>query len=107
VFALAILNVALADSAAAIAGQYLRGGTFYWSKRLGKTIEGTGVFCLVSAFLMVVASLCAGPYWPSRTVGASCVAGAAAGEGLSPWGIDNATVPLFVAIWLTCGPQTL
>jgi phytol kinase len=90
-FVVAVLVMGLADTAAAAIGGWLKSPALPGTK--GKTVAGT------AACLVVALAVCAGGVmlgvgtWPLAVAAAVL---AAAAEALTPYGLDNLTVPLVV-----------
>ena len=94
------------DALAAVLGRRI-GQHRYTVGRSTRSLEGSAVMFLASwaATLVALVLLAPEPLGPAAAVGAAAVTalGAAAIEAVSPWGIDNLTVPAvsaLVLVWL-------
>jgi len=94
------------DALAAVLGQRI-GQHRYTIARSTRSLEGSVVMFLASwaATLVALVLLAPEPLGPAAAVGAAAATalGAAAVEAVSPWGIDNLTVPAvsaLVLVWL-------
>jgi len=94
------------DALAAVLGQRI-GHHRYTVARSTRSLEGSAVMFLASwaATLVALVLLAPEPLGPAAAVGAAAATalGAAAVEAVSPWGIDNLTVPAvsaLVLVWL-------
>ena len=84
------------DPAAALVGTRW-GQRRYTRWAHGRTVEGSLAFFVVAAVAVgVVAALCPGGPAPVRA-GVGCAFAGAVAEALSPAGVDNLTIPIFVA----------
>jgi len=94
------------DALAAVLGRRI-GQRQYTVGRSTRSLEGSAVMFLASwaATLVALVLLAPEPLGPAAAVGAAAATalGAAAVEAVSPWGIDNLTVPAvsaLVLVWL-------
>ena len=96
VYAVALLQMALADGLAAVAG--MRFGRPYEYKILGhtKSLVGTGTFVFVSYILLLAYSLYSASFGILASL--ALAVGAAFIENVAVWGLDNLLVPLLVAL---------
>lgn len=100
IYGVAMLHLSLADGMAALVG--VRWGRAYRYEALGalKSLPGTFAFFVVSIALIFGYTQLAGVFIPvALLVGISL--GAALLENIGNWGIDNISVPSFVACMLT------
>jgi dolichol kinase len=91
------------DALAAVVGRRI-GRRHYTVAGSTRSLEGSVLFFLVSwgATLLPLVFLASGPLGASAAVGAAAVTalGATVVEGVSPWGIDNLSVPAISALLL-------
>jgi phytol kinase len=99
VYAAAILQMSLADGMAAVIGtRYGRDNKYHLLGHI-KSVAGTGTFIVISVLIFIGFNIW-GPGdlgWPVIT---ALAVGAAFLENVSPLGLDNLIVPLFVGIVL-------
>ena len=100
IYAAALLQMSLADGFAAIFGnKYGKGNTYRIFDHF-KSVVGTGVFVVTSVVILVGYNLLAGGSLSAIEI-AAIVGVAALLENITPLGLDNLAVPLFVGWLLT------
>lgn len=99
VYAVAMLHLALADGFAALLGSRWGGKHQYIIWGLTKSVHGTITFFIMSVGLMLGFTILSGSFIPFVLI-AGIALGATLFENLGGWGIDNAIVPMFVAVLL-------
>lgn len=99
VYAVAILQMSLADGMAAIVGTRFGRDNKYHLWGHIKSIAGTTTFIIISVLLLVGFNVY-GPGHLSIPIIALIALGAGMLENISPLGLDNLVVPLFVGIIL-------
>ena len=100
IYAAALLQMSLADGFAAIFGnKYGRGNTYHLVGHT-KSIIGTVAF-IVTSLALLVGYDAYSAHGLSAAVMAGIALGAALLENITPLGLDNLAVPLFVALVLT------
>jgi phytol kinase len=100
VYAAALLQMSLADGFAAVFGNKWGRGNTYHILEHSKSVVGTSVFVLTSVLLLVGYNLLGGHHLPASHIAFAALV-AALFENMSPWGLDNLVVPLFIGWLLT------
>jgi len=100
VYAAALLQMSLADGLAAIVGTRLGRDNKYHVLGHTKSASGTAAFLVTSIVLLVGYSVLSSAQLSIGVV-LLASAGAALLENVSPLGLDNLTVPLFIGLLLT------
>ncbi len=103
IFAAAILHLSLGDGFAAIFGQHFQPKFAYSILKQKKSFIGSGVFLMISAAITAGFLFGAPPdmYASALPILIMLPVGATLLESLSLFGVDNVTVPVFVALMLT------
>jgi phytol kinase len=102
VYAAALLQMSAADGLAAIVGTRYGRDNKYHLLGHTKSVAGTSAFVVTAFIILIGYSMVsvAGLSWPIVTFGALA---AALLENISPFGVDNVVVPLFVGLLLMHG----
>jgi phytol kinase len=100
VYAASLLMMSLADGLAAVIGTRYGRDNKYHLLGHNKSVVGTATFLVVAVAILVGYSMwsAAGLAWPIIAFGA---VSAAVLENISPFGLDNIAVPLFIGILLS------
>ncbi len=102
IFTAAILHLAIADGLAAVIGTKWGRRTHYRFGPQRKSLIGTGAFFIVSLLIITISySLLGTQHLTIGTLSLLGIAGlATVVENISPYGLDNLTVPLTIALAL-------
>ena len=98
IYAVALLQMSLADGFAAIFGNLFGKGNTYRIFSHSKSVVGTAAFVVTSLAILVGYGMLSGTQLPAAQV-AIGVAVATLLENVAPLGLDNLAVPVFIA-WL-------
>jgi len=99
IYAAALLQMSLADGVAAVVGTKFGVSNKYHLFGHIKSIAGTTAFVVVSLAILIGYSIGTGTYVPAGVMAFGAF-GAALLENVSPLGLDNIVVPVFVGLLL-------